>query len=1799
MQTTLISKILFILLALGINQFTTAQTSTDVYINTSKFRITRDVDFFINGSLKVDTEGNIDNGGNIIVTDSVINDAPGLFMPSSYGKMDNQGDSIEFVLNIGYVTFPSDSKQHIINNDLVIFDTIIMNSGDSLILHDSINMVGQLEFTRGYFNLNQKALFLYYQRDSNDLRSYGTLGNERNDCRIIDATDIGFVDARKYLTDSGKDQLGSIGIEPHRRIGLTGMKRFHFHDTLVTDTSIGKVFELYLLSQENGSTTQSSFYYLDDADLLPSITEDSLIVWNQRFKEDISDFDASYAKIPALYMMSEANNMIDVDQDTAAGTIILQRWHRYTLAEKNCDDLPDVNLGNDTVLCSGRNVKFSAFKDETLDWTDYFYQWGTSVDINTSATRSTVYEYSFSTDSVPSDSSFQLWAKVRDHKGCTNTDTVNIIVNSSSKIGLKLFEPDMTPSEFSICAGDSFIIIDTCNADTNDYKYTWRFENDTLDDYNSKIFHTLNIPGDTISFNVKYVNQYGCVSNKPGAITVNPLPTIGLSLDNTACANTYAEIINNSTIPVVNPVASITRYKWQIDTLDVIDVIKGTISSEKGSDFVSEEFTYENTSPDIEFLFTTEGNYTLTLEALSSASCMSADSIDIYVNPSVTASFTADESSNVCNGNLSILAPDDSCTVVNDSSYSWLVNPFIPWINGDTASYLFPSAGSYSVSLAIESDSGCVDTTTREITIHPNAMANFNVKNHCFDSTTVVRNTSTNSNSYLWDFGNGTTSTQADNSLTYVSAGIYTIKLVANNNWNCLDSVEKEVEIYPLPNVSFNVGDNICINEQNSIVENTSDIGLNFNWNFGDGTFSTLRNPAKVYADANNYLITLTGKDEHGCVSDSTLPVRINNIVNAAYDPGLASVCAGTTSLFQLNGPLIDLDSVSWIFGDGTEQQLSVTEATTDYIYGESGMFLASLVTFSIQGCKDTLTSEVIIAPNPGFDIITEGQNCARSEIIFRMNDDVTVGDIASYEWNFGDFSSPLTNTSTIPAPGHFYNEPGNYNVSLHAATHQGCHGYDTIQITIDSLPEIPFADLTATCENSLELIAGPPSYTYLWYNGSTTPSIIVNHSGMNSVTVTNPATGCSNYKETYVELSETVNAGLGNDAGACDFLLLDAHNPGSTYEWSTGDTTRTIQVDSSGTYSVIVTDLNECVGYDTINVTINPSPVVNLPRVSSFCDGESAVLNPGATSGDFIWSTGETTDSIEVTDPGYYWLEVTDANGCSDHGNTNVIINPVPVVSLGGYIELCENVSLTLNAGNINSTYDWNTGESTQSIDPLVSGEYFVDVTNIYGCIGNDTVDVVFNPLPDITLGDNQSLCDGQELTLDAGNAALYYWSTNVTTQSIVVRGEGDYWVRVTDQNNCTNLSDVINVEFREKPEAPFISDTIEGCNYALIDANNPNSSYLWHDGSSMRNYYTETSGLIWVEITNTENCSLRDSTEVYIKPKANLDLPASLEICNNSHDFINAGYFGDDYAYLWNTGSTEQYIEVSSPGWYNVNVTHSEGCVATDSTLIISIPALDINLNDEVVMCSNSGFSLDAGNQNGIYFWENDSGQTYHSPIWEIPHAGKYWVYVMAENGCSNSDTTVVLETNMSIMPHFMSASKIKIGDTVRFVDLSVPEPDAYFWEFGDMIWSDLKEPTHIYYTEDTFDVTLTVYNDICSASISKPVTVSGYNPYYLIKMRMENETRDINLIKILEAGVFPNPVTDYVNLKLKISEPAKVIYYLYNINGRILSSKRFNNVEEMLHTINISGYARGLYFLRVQTRNEAKTFKILKIN
>ena len=388
----------------------------------------------------------------------------------------------------------------------------------------------------------------------------------------------------------------------------------------------------------------------------------------------------------------------------------------------------------------------------------------------------------------------------------------------------------------------------------------------------------------------------------------------------------------------------------------------------------------------------------------------------------------------------------------------------------------------------------------------------------------------------------------------------------------------------------------------------------------------------------------------------------------------------------------------------------------------------------------------------------------------------------ATYNW------STLENSQSI-----FVQNAGNYTVTVTDANN--CSSTDDIDLTLISPPTFDLGPDQLICPNaSLTLNTNISGQTYNWSTLENTQSISVNTAGTYYVTVTNAA-NCSAVDSITVSYYATPIVDLGNDTTICtgSTIDLDAQNSGLNFMWSTLESNQVITVSSPDTYSVTVTDANNCTVTDDIVVDNYALPIVDLGNDQAICQGDSLELNAQNAGATYNWSTLENTQSIFVQNAGNYAVTVTDANNCSSTDDIDLTLISPPAFDLGPDQLICPNASLTLNTNISGQTYNWSTLENTQSISVNTAGTYYVTVTNAANCPAVDSITVSYYATPIVDLGNDQAICQGDSLELNAQNAgATYNWSTLENSQSIFVQNTGNYAVTVTDANNCSNTDDI-----------------------------------------------------------------------------------------------------------------------------------------------------------------------------------------------------------------------------------------------------------------------------------------------------------------------------------------------------------------------------------------------------------------------
>lgn len=279
--------------------------------------------------------------------------------------------------------------------------------------------------------------------------------------------------------------------------------------------------------------------------------------------------------------------------------------------------------------------------------------------------------------------------------------------------------------------------------------------------------------------------------------------------------------------------------------------------------------------------------------------------------------------------------------------------------------------------------------------------------------------------------------------------------------------------------------------------------------------------------------------------------------------------------------------------------------------------------------------------------------------------------------------------------------------------------------ISVDSISVDLGVDTAICVEDVITLDAGAGYDSYLWPDNSTAQTFAVNMASVVGVTVSN-ANGCEATDSVAVSNYAIPSVDLGPDTIVCSGITLDAGANFNSYVWQDNSTNQTLIANTTGQYSVTVEDVNTCEGSDTVEVTVNPIPVVNLGGDLEYCVGDSSfseTLDAGAGFASYSWNTSETTQSIVVDTAGIYDVFVVDGNGCIGTAAITVTENSLPTVSAGTDTNICEGETINLDPGNALLSLVWVDSTGTPVTTITTTGTYVVTGTDSNGCSAMDTL--------------------------------------------------------------------------------------------------------------------------------------------------------------------------------------------------------------------------------------------------------------------------------------------------------------------------------------------------------------------------------------------------------------------------------------------------------------------------------------------
>ncbi len=634
------------------------------------------------------------------------------------------------------------------------------------------------------------------------------------------------------------------------------------------------------------------------------------------------------------------------------------------------------------------------------------------------------------------------------------------------------------------------------------------------------------------------------------------------------------------------------------------------------------------------------------------------------------------------------------------------------------------------------------------------------------------------------------------------------------------------------------------------------------------------------------------------------------------------------------------------------------------------------------------------------------------------------------------------------------------------------CIKRDTLKLQTRNKPAVNIGNDTLLCYGSsitLNSSIASPNIKYLWQNGDTVPQQLVSKKGMYWIKVRNDV--CEVADSINIDFENEQKVNLGNDTAICSDQILTLSpktNNVNSFKWYNGSTNNTSTINHGGIYWVEGIKGN-CKVRDSIKITYIEKPVVNLGPDTLLCSGQSFTYRVSYPEATYLWNNNSTDSFITDTRSGNYWVEINN-HGCKGSDTVKVNVLVLNKIELGNDTALCEDDVLTLKINNVSAdSYIWNTGETDKTIKPKKSGIYWAEAKASI-CKVRDTIIVIFKPKPVVNLGNDTTICTNAPLVLNAKiDSATYLWDNLSTAKTRKVNSVGYYTVAVT-RDGCTATDDIV-VTTEKAPALNLGNDTTLCTGYTL-DLNPTVSGgitqYLWQDNSTLPYFSVKTSGTYSLTIKKGV-CYITDSVKVSYLNKANVNLGNDTDYCFNNAVTLKTNVPNAN-TYLWQDGSTKNYLQVNKAGLYWVEL-NSNTCKVRDSVFLTQKQLPVINLGNDKSICKEESVTLDALNAGAGFVWEDFSTTQTH----KIKAPGLFYVTVTNNIGCYASDT-IKLDTfptyfvNIGADTFVCEGSLFPINTSVNY--------KSYLWQDGS------TAPEFVAHKPGEYFVTVTNQNN-CTAS------------------------------------------------------------------------------------------------------------------
>jgi PKD repeat protein len=730
---------------------------------------------------------------------------------------------------------------------------------------------------------------------------------------------------------------------------------------------------------------------------------------------------------------SAAATQTHIYQNTTAGPLV----NSLQLVVENADGCTDTMIRTITVYpvvtsqftqdvtadCNPLEVTFT--NQSSASATSYLWEFGDGGSTDTQHPVHTFYNLR------ASDTTYTTKLIAITGFGCRDTSQVDITTYS-------YVNSEFTFSQGTICTPSdvSFTNISVGGAS---YEWDWGDGFDTIVANNNPVVHLFNNPSlvDPVTYSITLTatNSHNCPSVDSDDITLLPVVYSSFTADVTdGCNPLRVSFTNTSTGALI--------YNWNF--------ANGQSSNISDPSMAFENFGLNDTT------------FNVQLVATNVHTCRDTFIVPILVHPFVEADFSIEYETQCSPSDITI-----NNSSVNGQQYTWsfdgtplVTNNMDPILRQYTNTSTSNTA-TFNIDLTVDSPQGCISSTSKQVYIHPAVIAGFtSVTEGCSPLQVNYTNTSQGAYDYKWEFGDNSSSILSDPVKIYTNDtdvdALFDVKMTAISSNLCRDSAFTQITVHTQPTAKFTVTNTVDCSPLEITINNTSESGENYEWDFDDG--SALYNASDLLPILHTYTNTSPDPTVHelmlnvstsfGCADSFAQKLTVYPSVEVDFDWDSAG-CSPYLSSFTNQS--LRTSSYIWSMGDGTSSYISDPVHTFVNNGLVNQVFDVSLTGYSPYGCPDSMTHQVTVYPSPVADFSYSPIYQYFPEATITLDNETSDG-TWSFAWDFDD-----GNASVQEDPGTYtYTDWGEYNIELTASSPQ-CT--DSVVHWIKIFPPIPVAD--------------------------------------------------------------------------------------------------------------------------------------------------------------------------------------------------------------------------------------------------------------------------------------------------------------------------------------------------------------------------------------------------------------------------------------------------------------------------------------------------------------------------------------------------------------------------------------------------------------------------------------------------------------------------------------------------------------------------------------------------------------------